>query len=1177
VDLSLALAWTGIKADSGVIVSYDVYLDTAADPGVLITSGRSLPFVPVSGLKDNQKYYWQVIARIGSGTVEGPVWSFTTKESPLGNHRPDVPSNPSPADGADDQDVFNLALGWQGGDTDSSDRVLYDLYLSTDNPPVAKVATGLSETEHRTSSLGNGTTYYWRVVASDGMATEEGPVWSFTTSEVGSQNTRPYVPSNPAPEDSAEQVDLSVQLSWSGGDPDAGDQVSYSLFFGNSTPPPELASGLSSSGYQVSGLQENTIYYWKVVSYDGQATSMGATWRFTTRGAPLVNTKPHTPHSPVPENGAYDQELKVTLQWKGGDPDEKDTVTYTVFADTVNPPQQVKAWELKTTSYALACSLGNTKWYWCVAASDGEYTVKGPVWHFTTIPVVLAPSIEIQPADQSVLEGNTAVFSVVASGSEPLDYQWRRDGTPVPGAVNASYTTPEVALEDDGTQFDVVVSNRAGSTSSDPALLTVTRVVVAPSVTQHPVSQTVSEGEKAVFLIEASGTAPLTYRWQKDGETLTGEKNPYIMLEDVQAADAGTYRCVVSSTAGSDASNEATLTVNILPPSITGHPASQTVTEGDPVSFSVDASGTDLSYQWQKNDSSLVNATGPDFAISSAAMSDAGSYRCIVNNEGGEAISEGAMLTVSENIVPPSIVSQPADLTVEEGQTALFSVEASGSVPLSYQWQKEGVDISGATDASLSISGVQVSDSGSYRCVVSNAAGSDISNEALLTVTIAAPVVTGHPASQTVTEGDSVSFSVSAQGTDLSYQWRKDGMNISGATAPVFAIARAGPEDMGEYRCVVSNAGGSDVSNAATLTVRLLPRVTTHPVSQTVYAGKSVVFSVTAVGEPSLEYQWRRNDSFIIGANSPDYSIDSVTLDLDKSRYDVIVSNQYGRDTSNAAVLTVKPLPSITTHPVSKTVSEGEAVSFRVVAQGGTPLSYQWQKSGFDIGSWSNIEGAMADEYAVDTAMLSDEGRYRCIVSNPGGADTSNSAVLAVNIAVPVITTHPVSDSVIEGDQVTFSVEAVWSGLSYQWQSTGNQGGEVWTNMQGANDDVYVIPEAKMMHSGLYRCIVTNSAGNDTSGEAELTVTMALPVIIKHPVSQTVYERESVTFTVEATGTALHYQWRRNGVHIPGATSASYTILSVQMGDDGASFEVMVSNQGGQILSEAAILTVLPP
>jgi len=185
----------------------------------------------------------------------------------------------------------------------------------------------------------------------------------------------------------------------------------------------------------------------------------------------------------------------------------------------------------------------------------------------TTDPAPAMPSITAQPAKQTVTAGQTATFSVTASGTAPLSYQWQKNGTAIGSATAASYTTPATASSDSGSQFTVVVTNSAGNLTSSVATLTVTPAPVAPSITAQPANQTVTAGQTATFSVTASGTAPLNYQWQKNGTAIGGAIAASYTTPATATSDSGSqFIVVVTNSAGNITSSAATLTVNEVPP-----------------------------------------------------------------------------------------------------------------------------------------------------------------------------------------------------------------------------------------------------------------------------------------------------------------------------------------------------------------------------------------------------------------------------------------------------------------------------------------------------------------------------------------------------------------------------------------------------------------------------------
>jgi Immunoglobulin domain/Immunoglobulin I-set domain len=441
----------------------------------------------------------------------------------------------------------------------------------------------------------------------------------------------------------------------------------------------------------------------------------------------------------------------------------------------------------------------------------------------------VAPAIAAQPASQVVTAGQTATFSVTASGTAPFSYQWLKNNANIGGATAASYTTPATIAGDSGAQFDVVVSNSAGSVTSTMATLTVNAAAMAPAITTQPTNQSVTVGQTATFSVTATGTAPLSYQWQKNSVDMNGATASSYTTPATATADNGAkFDVVVSNTTGSQTSAMATLTVNAaaVAPTITTQPANQSVIVGRTATFTVTATGTaPLSYQWQENGVNVSGATALSYTTPGMASGDNGAkFDVVVSNMAGSQTSTMATLTVNAAAVAPTITTQPANQTVTVGQTATFSVTATGTAPVNYQWQKNGANIPSATAASYTTPVTTSADDGAaFDVIVSNSTGSQTSTMATLTVNavVAAPTITTQPANQTVPLGQTASFSVTATGTaPLDLQWQKNSANISGATASTYTTPATVSGDNGaKFDVVVSNTAGSQTSTTASLTV----------------------------------------------------------------------------------------------------------------------------------------------------------------------------------------------------------------------------------------------------------------------------------------------------------------------------------------------------------------------
>ncbi len=300
----------------------------------------------------------------------------------------------------------------------------------------------------------------------------------------------------------------------------------------------------------------------------------------------------------------------------------------------------------------------------------------------------------------------------------------------------------------------------------------------------------------------------------------------------------------------------------------------------------------------------------------SSAIAYSGSLRFTQANGTTESIAlsgDGSGQPPAPSAIAPSISAQPLNASIQAGQTATFNIAATGTSPMTFQWIKNGAMISGANSSTYTTPAETTADnSAKFAVAVSNSAGSATSNAAVLTITspAVAPSITTQPASQTVVAGKTASFAVAATGTSpMTYQWSKNGAAISGATSSSYTTpAETTTDNNAKFTVAVSNSAGSATSNAAMLTVTsatVAPAITAQPASQSVIAGKTASFSVTATGTSPMTYQWSKNGAAISGATSATYTTPAETTTDNSAKFTVAVSNSAGSATSSAAVLTV--------------------------------------------------------------------------------------------------------------------------------------------------------------------------------------------------------------------------------------------------------------------------------
>jgi hypothetical protein len=339
------------------------------------------------------------------------------------------------------------------------------------------------------------------------------------------------------------------------------------------------------------------------------------------------------------------------------------------------------------------------------------------------------PLIVAHPESRTNNPGTPASFSITASGSGVIGYQWQKDGGSISEATDTIYVIA-AAMEADEGEYRCLVSNEMNTATSRLARLTVNDPA---EITAQPQSRTNNAGTSASFTVTVAGTEPLYYQWQKETVNIGSANNATCTISPVAAGHAGNYRCLVSNMLNAVTSAVASLTVND-PAEIMTQPQSQTNNPGTPAGFNVAATGTaPLYYQWQKNGANIGGATETNYTIASALKSDEGNYRCLVSNMVNVVTSSVAFLAVNE---PPVITSNPQSRTNNAGTPATFSVSATGTAPLYYQWQKNSTNIGGATEDDYTIASASKNDEGNYRCLVSNILNVVTSAEASLTVNI---------------------------------------------------------------------------------------------------------------------------------------------------------------------------------------------------------------------------------------------------------------------------------------------------------------------------------------------------------------------------------------------------------------------------------------------------------
>ncbi|TDD75178.1 immunoglobulin domain-containing protein [Flavobacterium caseinilyticum] len=882
-----------------------------------------------------------------------------------------------------------------------------------------------------------------------------------------------------------------------------------------------------------------------------------------------------------------------------------------------------------SATYTPAISAGNVILTIKTNTPTGCSTLAGTAT--VNVTVNQAVVITSQPiASQTACSGSNVSMSAEATGTG-LTYQWKKGSTPlvnggnISGATSATLNLTSVSVGDAGS-YNVIVSGASSCTSvaSLNAILNVNQVV---AISAHPaVSQTLCSGNSASFNVTATGTG-LNYQWRKgttnlvNAGSISGATTATLVVNPVSPGDAAAdYNVVITGSAPCTplTSNNAALVVNQVV-AITAQPlTTQTLCSGSTATFSVSATGSGLTYQWRKGTTNLSNTgniTGVTTAtlnLSNLATSDAGSYNVIVSGASpcGPVASSTAALIVNQIV---DIGTQPAtSQTVCSGTAASFNVVATGT-GLTYQWRKgstnltDGGAILGATTATLTINPAVSGDASSdYNVIITGTAPCTplTSNNAALVVNQVVAITAQPPTTQTLCSGSTATFSVSAAGTGLNYQWKKggtdlvNGSNVSGATTSTLTLANVTSSDAANYTVVVSGTAPCTAvtSNISSLVVNQIVAVNTQPApTQTVCSGTSASFNVVATGT-GLTYQWRKgttnltNGGTISGATTATLTINPTVSGDAASDYNVVITGTVpcAPLTSNNATLVINQAVSIITQPpATQTLCSGGTATLNVNATG-AGLIYQWRKGSTNLVNGANIAGANSSTLTLSNLQTTDTANdYNVVITGTGPCIplTSNNSILIINRLV-TINTQPSNVGVCASNPATFGVVASGDGLTFQWYK-GIIGSGVAVvnsaNITGANTNVLNFAQAALTDDGPYYAIVSgiSPCAAITSDQVTLNIDQSI-AITSQPISKTVCEdtaNVSFSVTADAGGDPLTYQWRKNGGNITGETSATYTITTAALSDAG-NYDVIISGSSGytctSIQSTAVLLTISP-
>jgi regulation of enolase protein 1 (concanavalin A-like superfamily) len=868
------------------------------------------------------------------------------------------------------------------------------------------------------------------------------------------------------------------------------------------------------------------------------------------------------------------------------DPNTDYRLTFAAYSNTghdlsVSVLQNVSPY----TNYGLSSSLANLTTGWqtftvnfrtsgfSVPVSDARlrfwlapYDATGDFYYIDNVILQKTgtpPSIASQPSGTAVLAGQTAAFSITATGSDTLTYQWQRNTVDIAGANSASYTTPVTVLGDNGASYRCVVRNAFGTATSNGATLTVLDPLAPPTITQQPAAQNVTTGQTATFTVGASGVGTLTYQWQKNTVNIAGALAASYTTPPTSLADSGSiFRCIVSNANGPTTSNGAFLRVDsirVTPPSITQQPSNQTVLSGQTATFFVVATGSGpLSYQWQKNNINIAGATLSSYTTPATGTGDNGSgYRCVVTNPAGPTASNSALLTVLPassamlrspqpgeiykeytrtivatgnvwRVTDPNTIDPNAQLSLPNAILSLTISDTVGAVRAEAILDMWGGHI-GTTGKKFRVNGrnwLPIPELGADNGIPAGSFGQCYMNQWNPTVAI--------PLNQ-LKQGTNTFEGTNTGQTCYNFNWGLWGWY--GIIVRVYY----GPSKAHPTGSITSPTAGGTINDNPLITA-------------------------TASGSA--------------GINRVEFFASYQGFDPDGDGIYGGYQHSYHRLKADTQMETKFHLGTVTSAPYQVTwntqlVPDQIAGSVRILA-----------RIRDNNGVWfvtNEASGLTLRRDSVSVKMYTAQNVPERMSARLGQTKSANYII-------------PPDDSLGKATAATLIVRT-WNGNNYPEDPGVTHSLKV---------NTYTVPTASY---GIANFFILNSIGIPTSSLLQGVNTVSFysnnihhgidvkwpgptllvryrsspgvpPTITLQPVNQSANEGQSVSFTVAATGSApLTYQWFKNGAMIAGATLGTLTFPSVSVADNGAAIRCDVANTVGRVSSDNASLSVvaIPP
>uniref|UniRef100_A0A8C6DPR2 Hemicentin-1 n=1 Tax=Moschus moschiferus TaxID=68415 RepID=A0A8C6DPR2_MOSMO len=839
--------------------------------------------------------------------------------------------------------------------------------------------------------------------------------------------------------------------------------------------------------------------------------------------------------------------------------------------------------------------------YTCVASNRAGVDNK----HYS-LQVWVPPSLNngMGSEEITIVKGSSTSMTCFTNGTPAPRISWLRDGQPLGLDTHLSISSQGMVLQlikaetEDSGRYTCIASNEAGEVSKHFIL----KVLEPPHIngSEEPIEMSVIVNNPLELTCVASGIPAPKITWMKDGrplpqmdqmQTLGGGE--VLRISSTQVEDTGRYTCLASSPAGDD-DKEYLVRVHV-PPNIagTGEPQDFTVLRNRQVTLECKSDAVPPPViTWLKNGERLqatprirILSGGRYLQINNADLDDTANYTCVASNIAGKTTRE-FILTVN---VPPSIKSGPQSLVIHLNKSTLLECFVEGVPAPRITWRKDGTVLSGSharysilENGFLHIQSAQVTDSGRYLCMATNAAGTD-RRRIDLQVHVPPSIALG-PTNITVTVNVQTTLACEATGIPKpSINWRKNGhlLNVDQnqnsyrlLSSGSLVIISPSVDDTATYECTVTSDAGED-KRTVDLTVQVPPSIADEPADFLVTRHTPTVITCTASGVPFPSIHWMKNGIRLLPRGEGYRILSSGAIEIldtqlsHAGRYTCVARNSAGSAHRHVSLHVQEP-PVIQPQPSELDVILNNPILLPCEATGTPSPFITWQKEGINVIS-SDIGRSHAvlphGGLQISRAVREDAGTYMCVAQNPAGTALGK---IKLNVQVPpVISPHPKEYITAVDKPIMLPCEA--DGLpppAIMWHKDGHVIVES-VRQRILSSGALQIAFAQPGDAGQYTCMAANVAGS-SSTSTMLTVHVP-PRIQSTEVHYTVNENSQAVLPCVADGIPTPaINWKKDNVPLANLLG-KYTvepygelILENVVLEDSGTYTCIANNAAGE-------------